>query len=82
MKAGAPTTPRMKEQALLRSTSDHEFTFRLLEYGDFDKGFPQVYSGLTEVGDSTKGQQMQRFDELFPRFEDTYKIVVIEDTRK
>ena len=66
----------------MKEASDQEFSFRFLEYADFDKGFPQVYKGLTEVGESAKGDQIRRFDAIFPRMEDTYKIVVIEDTRK
>ena len=47
---------RGKEQALFGAASDSEFTFRRLEWGDFDKGFPAILSGLTEVGDTTKRQ--------------------------
>ena len=33
------------------------------------------------VGDYTKAQFEQRFDELFPRLEDLYKVIVVEDVR-
>ena len=81
-KTGAPSTITLKEQALFRAASDREFVFRRLEWGDFDKGFLEALKGLTLVGDTTKAQFMQRFDELFPRLSDIYKIIVVEDVRK
>lgn len=38
--------------------------------------------GLTVVGDTTKEQFMARYDELFPRLNDMYKIIVVEDVRR
>ena len=81
-KSGAPSTIAGKEQALFQAASDSEYTFRRLEWGDFDKGFLEALKGLTVVGDTTKEQFMARFDELFPRMSDMYKIIVIEDVRR
>ena len=78
----APSTVKLHEQALFKKASDADFVFRRLEWGDFDKGFLEALKGLTVVGDTTKSQFMQRFDELFPRLDDIYKIIVIEDVRK
>ena len=54
LKTGLPSSVATKERALFTNASDAEFTFRMLEYGDFDKGFPEILKNLTEVGDSTK----------------------------
>ena len=54
--APAGTTWRTKEIALFRAASDSEFTFRRLEWSDFDKGFLEALKGLTKVGDTTKTQ--------------------------
>ena len=66
----------------MQQASDKDLVFRRLEWGDFDKGFLEALKGLTQVGTPTKAQFMERFDELFPRQADTYKIIVIEDVRK
>ena len=80
--AGKQTTIRLKENALFEEASETDLVFRRLEWADFDKGFLEALKGLTEVGSTTKQQFMQRFDELFPRLQDMYKIIVIEDVRK
>ena len=81
-KTGAPTTISGMEAALFKTASDREYTFRRLEWGDFEKGFLEVLKGLTVVGDTTKEQFMARYDELFPRLSDMYKIIVVEDVRR
>ena len=53
-KAPLPSTVQTKELAVFRAASDSEFTFRRLEWGDFDKGFLEALKGLTVVGDTTK----------------------------
>ena len=78
---GAPTTISMKEDALFTQASERDLVFRRLQPDDFEKGFLEVLKGLTKVGDTTKHAFMERFDKLFPRLSDIYKIIVIEDVR-
>ena len=66
----------------MTNASDDEFTFRRLESTDFDKGFLEVLKGLTKVGDTTKAQFQHRFSEMFPRLEEIYKVIVVEDVQR
>lgn len=54
---------------------------RDLEAGDFHKGYLELLSQLTTVGDYSEEQFRARFEELHSRG-DTYKVVVIEDVEK
>ena len=81
-KTGSASTVSAQEIAIFKNASDSEFQFRRLEWGDFDKGFLEALKGLTVVGDITKQEFGVRFDEIFPRLSDLYKIIVVEDLRK
>lgn len=54
---------------------------RDLELGDFKKGYLDLLSQLTKVGDYDEEVFKARFEEMSKR-KDTYKIVVIEDLDK
>ena len=41
-----------------------------------------MLSQLTKIGDVTKDDYEKRFDELFPKRADVYRIVVIVDKKK
>ncbi|PRW18407.1 glucosamine 6-phosphate N-acetyltransferase [Chlorella sorokiniana] len=54
---------------------------RDLEASDYNKGYLQLLSQLTKVGDYDEATFKARFDEMSKR-SDTYKVVVIEDLDK
>lgn len=54
---------------------------RDLEAGDYHKGYLQLLSQLTKVGDYDEATFKARFDEMSKR-SDTYKVVIIEDLDK
>eukprot|EP00873_Tetraselmis_striata_P029832 jgi/Tetstr1/450096/TSEL_037141.t1 len=54
---------------------------RCLEQSDYAKGYLQLLSSLTTVGDVSEAQFSERFRELEARKPD-YRIAVIEDTAK
>lgn len=68
-------------QEILKSQSDEEFTFRLVQRDDFDRGILSVLSQLTVVGEVTRADFESRYDWMFPRHADTYFIVVIVDKK-
>ena len=47
-------TVKEHENAIFKISSDTEFEFRRLEWGDFDKGFLEALKGLTVVGNVDK----------------------------
>jgi glucosamine-phosphate N-acetyltransferase len=53
------------------------FTIRLLELSDFDRGYLQLLSQLTMVGDVTKQQFREHLTSIL--VSEDYNIVVIED---
>ena len=65
------------EQAILSRASDSEFEFRMLQRDDYEKGYMDQLSQLTVVGNVSKQDFEQRFDEMYPSRADVYKIVVI-----
>ena len=73
---------QLKEDSLLAQASDKDFVYRRVHPDDFYKGFPDVLEGLTPVGTNTKQLLVNRYNELFPRLADIYKIFVIEDVQK
>lgn len=54
---------------------------RDLEAGDYNKGYLQLLSQLTKVGDYDEATFLARFEEMRKR-SDTYKVAVIEDLDK
>ncbi|KAL4432814.1 hypothetical protein ABPG77_008140 [Micractinium sp. CCAP 211/92] len=54
---------------------------RELEAGDYKKGYLQLLSQLTKVGDYDEATFKARFEEMSKQ-KDTYKVVVIEDLDK
>ncbi len=68
-----------KEQEILKSYSDKDFLYRMLEKTDYKTGFLDILAQLTVVGNVSKEEFEQRFDEIFPDQADIYKIVVIVD---
>lgn len=62
--------------------SDKDFEFRYLERDDYDKGFMDTLSQLTVVGNVTKDDFQKRFDEIYPKRSDVYKIVVLIDRER
>lgn len=60
---------------------NNRYVIRPLEFGDFDKNFPHVLNGLTEVGTVTKEQFRTRFSQI-QKAGDLHHVVVIEDTQK
>ena len=73
-----------KEQQLIkdfneeRAQGDHKtkLTYRKLEIGDYDLGYYDVLSNLTETGDVSKEQFEKRFNIIDPQHSSTYKIIV------
>lgn len=55
------------ENQILLTESDSEFEFRYLKRDDYDKGFMECLAQLTVVGNVTKKDFEERFDELFPK---------------
>lgn len=53
---------------------------RPLQEGDYDRGFLQLLSQLTSVGDISRAQFLSRFAQM--RASGDYFVTVIEDTRK
>ena len=68
-----------KEDTLLSQASDSAFTFRRLAKSDYEKGFLPVLSQLTKGCEYSQQEFNQRFDEIFLKENDVYKIIVIED---
>jgi glucosamine-phosphate N-acetyltransferase len=60
---------------------DSNLVIRLLEENDYQKGFLSLLSQLSEVGDVTESQFVQRLREM-KQCKDTYYIFVIEDLEK
>ena len=58
-----------KEIMLFDQTGDENFKVRRLQITDFDKGYLEVLKGLTQVGDTTKKQFIERYNEMFPRLQ-------------
>jgi glucosamine-phosphate N-acetyltransferase len=54
------------------------FVLRPLEEGDYEKGYLDVLSQLTVVGNMSKGQFLERFH-YQKRHNDTYFLIVVED---
>ena len=71
-----------QEQEAFAKESDEDIVIRLLEKEDFNKGHLQVLAQLTKIGDITKEAYEKRFDEMFPKRADVYRIVVIVDKKK
>lgn len=63
------------------SNSKSKFVIRPLEKSDFEKGFPFVLSGLTEVGNVTREQFEERFISM-EKCKDTYFVQVIEEIER
>ncbi|KAK9908342.1 hypothetical protein WJX75_006367 [Coccomyxa subellipsoidea] len=57
-----------------------DFVVRDLEKGDFRKGFPEILSQLTTVGNVSLESFTARFEEI--NLSPDYKTVVIEDSEK
>lgn len=68
-----------QESSILASESDKEFEFRLLKRDDFNRGYMELLSQLTVVGNVSQTDFEQRFDSLFPHRADTYRMVVVVD---
>ena len=68
----------LREFSDQRAEQEHNETiiYRKLQIDDYDKGYFEVLSNLTETGDVTKEQFETRFNEIDPNKSDTYKIVV------
>lgn len=64
-----------------KPTGQANIVVRDLEAGDYHKGYLQLLSQLTKVGDYDEATFKARFDEMSKR-SDTYKVVVIEDLDK
>jgi len=60
---------------------DHELIIRPLHINDYQKGFCQVLSQLTEIGTVTNEQFLERFRAM-QKERDTYFVVVVEDVTK
>ncbi|KAI8112596.1 hypothetical protein M9434_003917 [Picochlorum sp. BPE23] len=60
---------------------DESLVIRLLDKDDYSKGYLTLLSQLTTVGEYSKEQFQQRWEEINAR-SDTYRIYVIEDTAK
>ena len=80
---GKPDILKEEEDALKdftakRAEVEHPttVTYRKLEIGDYDKGYYEVLSNLTETGDVTKELFEARFNEINPQTSDSYKIIV------
>lgn len=70
------------ETQIMERESDKEFLYRYLKRDDYDKGFMDILSQLTVVGNVTKEDYEKRFDEMFPKRSDVYKIVVLVDRER
>eukprot|EP00347_Sterkiella_histriomuscorum_P015501 403356790 len=71
-----------REQEVLAKESDEDFTFRILQRDDFKRGHLQTLAQLTQVGNPTQQDYEARFDDMFPKYTDHYRIVVIVDKKK
>eukprot|EP00347_Sterkiella_histriomuscorum_P008756 403343874 len=71
-----------REQEVLAKESDEDFTFRILQRDDFKRGHLQTLAQLTQVGNPTQQDYEARFDEMFPKYADHYRNVVIVDKKK
>ncbi|CDW77906.1 glucosamine 6-phosphate n-acetyltransferase [Stylonychia lemnae] len=77
----SPADMLKMEAEILKKASDSEFEFRHLRRDDFEKGFLDTLSQLTVVGQVTKEDFEKRFDEMFPKRQEIYKIIVLLDKR-
>ena len=71
-----------EENQLIDSFSYDHIVFRKVKKEDFDRGFLDVFRRLTEVGHVTREEFEKRYDELFPKLADYYKIIVAVDTKR
>ncbi|TLD13527.1 uncharacterized protein PgNI_02732 [Pyricularia grisea] len=63
----------------VQATLPKPYSIRPLRRSDYSSGYLETLSVLTEVGEISRKQFEERFDEMVRR-KDTYYIVVIEDT--
>ena len=59
----------------------HDITFRRIQLGDFERGFPDILNNLSTVGNVNKEDLVNRFKHLNLDKSDTYKIVVGVDNK-
>ena len=65
----------------MEEASDEIVKFRLLQRDDYQRGFPKVLEGLTKGCDYSESQFLERYDSMFPKEAETYKIVVLVDNK-
>ncbi|KAI9289964.1 acyl-CoA N-acyltransferase [Umbelopsis sp. AD052] len=57
------------------------YVLRPLQSGDYERGFLDVLKVLTEVGDHTKAQWLERFNYLKQHSHEYFTIVIVEEAK-
>ncbi|KAG2172873.1 hypothetical protein INT43_000223 [Umbelopsis isabellina] len=57
------------------------YTLRPLQVGDYERGFLNVLKVLTEVGDHTKAQWLERFNYLKQHSYEYFTIVIVDEAK-